>query len=308
MRDKRGFALLAVVWLVVLFGAAALGWNRVVRVPVMGLTNAVLGIEARAAARAGLAVSRATMDRRLAMVADPDDPFSDPWLLMSDLHLTGPASPGSEARWRARVIDLSARLNINTVDASQFRRFLLAIGIEARRASRIVDSTLDWRDADDSPRPDGGEGHAYLERGAPRLPTNEPFANVEEWAFVEGVSHTLVDSVGPFLATHGSGRVNLLSAPDPVVRSLRGMSEEAVTALRGGEVRSLSALEEALSPIERSLLRENLPWLVSRAAFTSEELEISVEGIVGDGRVQAHLVAIVVRSGRESTVRDLLVR
>lgn len=306
LATRGGFGLLLVVWLAALLGALGLHWSVRTRQHLAALGTQVDRIESAAAAEAGLAVIRATLDHRLALQASPDAPEIDPWRTTRQLDFSGSVSEESDLRWQATVDDLGRRLNLNLAEPVQLRRFLAWFAIDSRRAARIADATLDWRDADDWTRVEGAEREDYLSVGAPHLPPNRAFGSVREWSRVMGVTDELYDRVSPYLSVEGSGRINVRTAPDPVLASLPGFGPEVLSVLRRGVVvSSLSSLSGTLSAAGRAALLPHRAWLESRTTFLTEEMRIEVVGYRPGSGYEARMRAVLARSGLTSSLIDV---
>lgn len=302
---RGGFSLLLVVWLAALLGAVGLHWSVSTRQQLAVLTNQIQRIETSVAAEAGLAVIRARLDQRLLLQASEALEI-DPWRTDRPVTFSGEVSPESDLHWRATVDDLGRRINLNVVDAVQLRRFLVWFAIDSREAARIADATLDWRDADDWSRVEGAEREAYLASGSAALPTNRPFERLREWSSVQGVTEEIYDRVAPHLSVVGSGRINVITAPDPVLLSLPGFGPEALGVVRqNSTVSSLASLSAALSAAGRAALRPHWAWLQARTTFVTEELQLEVRGHRPTGGYQARMHAVLVRSGRTSSLVDV---
>jgi hypothetical protein len=212
-------------------------------------------------------------------------------------------SEESDLLWRALVHDLGGRLNLNTTEPAQLRRLLEWLPVDARSAAHIADATADWRDADEWPRVEGAERDAYDEAGRARLPSNRPFQSVPEWASVLGVTAELYDRISPYLSVDGSGRINIATAPDPVLVSLPGFGPEALAVLRSGTpVYDLSGLLGALSATARAAMRPHVAWLQARTTFSTEELHIEVVGYRPASTYETRMSVVLARSGHVSSV------
>src|SRR5690348_7113075 len=105
MRCQRGFALIAALWLVVALSALTLQVSFVARERRLAAANTLEGLEARAAADAGLEHARARLTGVLRGGA------LDPWHRPDSL-LTGAVALG-EARYRVTLRDAGSALNVN---------------------------------------------------------------------------------------------------------------------------------------------------------------------------------------------------
>jgi general secretion pathway protein K len=91
----------------------------------------------------------------------------------------------------------------------------------------------DWRDADDAPRPDGGEKDDY--RGP--SPRNASLRTLDELLLVKGVTPEVFRQVAPLVTVHGGSKVNVNTAAPGVFAAL-GLDPvlvEKITAYRRGD-------------------------------------------------------------------------
>ena len=88
-----------------------------------------------------------------------------------------------EAPWRYGVVDESGRISINHFDEQALEQMLRELpGMN----TVMVDSLLDYRDADHDPRPEGAEQDYYDRLPHPYRIANGPLATVEELLLVRG--------------------------------------------------------------------------------------------------------------------------
>lgn len=305
MRNERGFALIAALWLLVALSAVGLEFSLRARERRLAAANVREGLQAHAAAEAGLAHARGRFQRLLedaeglAGATSPDrvaDPWGGPGPLLPDSALLG------EARYRVHFRDTGAALNLNRASEEEILRLLLALRVDAGRAEQVAQSVMDWRDADDLHRGRGAEREDYLRRGAPVLPRNGPFEELRELRHVKGVTPALYAEVAPHLTLLGSGQVNLNTAGRPVLLALPGMSDEAVSLVlryrrQGWRIGNLSEIPPELSSEARALFLAELPRLLSRATLETREVEVGAEGWIEGSRVRARMEGLLVRAG-----------
>jgi type II secretory pathway component PulK len=222
---RRGFALLAVLWVMV--SAAALG-----------LTLSLAGREAVATARNRTAAARAMwraegcLERSRAAIADA---IAGPtlyqrvegfvWLRLDSVVMS--SSLMATARCNVSLRAAGTSLDVNEADEEMLHELLVAAGIDRARADSMVAALLDWRDADGLPRPLGAEHEWYL--GAGRSPPrNAPLADRRELRLVRGFeTASVVDS----LLGVDRGRIPLAIAPVPVIAALPGIGAEALARI-----------------------------------------------------------------------------
>lgn len=294
MSDRRGFALLAALWLLVAISVASLALGTSARMRRLAAANLAEGVQARAAAHAGIEQTRARLVRRLAAAT-----LGDPWVGVDSLFRDTLAV----ARGRVFVStrDVGARLNLNRVTEEELRRIFVALRIDAGLADRLAQCILDWRDQDELHRPRGAERDAYLEAGAVQLPRNGPFQALAELAAVQGMTAATYERVRPYLTLLGSGQVNVNVADRPVLLALPGMTEEAVAVLfryrrRHQALANLTDLERDLSPGARSALAAHLPELLGKTTTETRELEVTSVGWVEGSPVRVRITGLFVRA------------
>jgi general secretion pathway protein K len=309
MRSRRGFALIAALWLLVAFAAIGTAISVHARARRLGAANSLDEDRGRAAAAAGLEHARARLARLIA--GDPSAPrqlpavAGDPWR-EAKLVLTGTNDVGGE-RYSVSIHDAGAAINLNRATEDQLQRFFTALPIDANRATEIAQSIMDWRDSDDLHRLRGAETEDYLRLGSAVLPANDAFSRLEEAQYVKGMTPEIFARARPYLTLMGTGQINMNSAARPVLLSLPGISDEAVAVLERSRtssqpVRSVQELSLQLSSAARSRLMEAMPRLLPLAAFETRELHVRSEGWTDGSPVHRWLDALVVRAGARGVV------
>lgn len=309
MSDRRGFALLAALWLLIAFSAMGLELGLRARAQRLGIANRIEGSRALAAAEGGIGEVRARLARRLSEARDYRtgdagamlDPWRSPSLLIRDsLRIGG-------ALVRVRLDDVGAALALNSASETELRGLFGALRIDFGQADRLAQAILDWRDADELRRGRGAEAADYTRQGLSSAPGNRPFARLSELRGVLGMTDQLYARVSPFLTLRGLGRVNLNAAPRPVLLALPGMTEEAVRVLmvRRGSSRPVRGLQELaldLSGGARALLLANQVALEKRIEFETRDVLVTSEGWLPGSPVRARVQAELVRASDQAIV------
>ena len=300
-RDRRGFALLAALALLVAISLLALELGAAGRARRLGAANALERAAAVATAQAGVEDVRARLVRMLWDARDAG-PYAaergiDPWAPAHGLRVD--ATPAGDYRYEIEAVDAGASLDLNRVDEEGLRRLLAALRVDAARADRIAQAIADWRDGDDFRRARGAERADYLATGSPVLPRNAPFASVAELRGVAGMSDVLFEQVRPYLRVVGTGRVNLNSAEAPVLVALPGMSEEgAAHVLRmrrqGRRVADVTRLATELGPGARKRLLDAYAALVATTSVGTREVYVTSVARDLGGVERARVEALVV--------------
>jgi general secretion pathway protein K len=139
------------------------------------------------------------------------------------------------------ILDESGKIDLNTLNDSSaiiFKNLLVNAGVKDEDADTIVDSTLDWRDADDLHRLHGAENDYYMSLPNPYKAKNADFDTVEELLMVKGMTpEILYGSEGAkgiinFLTVNSkSVAINLNAAPLEVLAALPGMTPEIAAGI-----------------------------------------------------------------------------
>jgi general secretion pathway protein K len=143
-----------------------------------------------------------------------------------------------DARFSYRITDETARLNVNRLSAATLDRLLAQLDVEKATRDTIVDSILDWRDANEEHRLNGAESDFYLAQALPHRSKNADFDDVEELRQVRGVTPQLLDGrpeapgLAEYLTVVGTGAVNVNTASRVVLRAL-GLADAEVELLVG---------------------------------------------------------------------------
>jgi general secretion pathway protein K len=319
---RRGVALLAALWLVVAIATVGLQFGLEAREHRRLAIGAAERGQARAAAAGAAALTRARLERALRQPAVRGQAAlsaraSDPWLDADSLFSGVDTLGGVVVEVRAR--DLGERLNVNQLGDDELRTFLGFVLDDYMAADELAQAIMDWRDPDDLARPRGAEREAYERRGRLALPANGPFREVEELLQVEGMTPERFAKVRPYLATRGTGVVNLNSADEPVLRALPGMTDAMVARLlgmrsQGQRLRSVNELVPGAAgrpaPGRPAPGRPRRPGaagsevvrrLQQRAAVDVREVELTLIARAGPQALPVRVQAVVQRGGGATT-------
>lgn len=188
-RTRGGFALLAVMWVVLIAGVIVLGTQKAGRANLAMAGHELARVRAHWLARAGIEAAMAALGDD----TDGDDGTWDTWysdgesfeeveLLGGSFSVTAPPGADDDPQTpRFGVIDHSGLLNLNVADAAALK------GLDILTDGQIA-SLLDWRDKDNTVHPGGAEGLFYS-----RLPfgyetRDGPLLTVREAALVHGMT------------------------------------------------------------------------------------------------------------------------
>lgn len=231
LRERRGVALMLVLWLIVVLGAIAVGVGALVRAESNVVLNLRVRTAARYAAESGVVAAKVRLQRALRESQTLRD------RIVVFRRLADPAVARREealgtARFQSVVVDLNARLDLNEADGAMLVAFLGQF-VGARRAGALADALQDWRDADDLERPNGAEAAEYARAGSPFRPTNRPLERLNELPRVLGFSDSLAAALAPYVTVETDGRIDVNAAPESVLAALAGVGPVGARLLVG---------------------------------------------------------------------------
>jgi general secretion pathway protein K len=148
-----------------------------------------------------------------------------------------------EGFYDVEIQDESGKISVNNAPDEQLRSLMAVIGIEKPDADVIVDSILDWRDADNLNRMSGAEDDYYQSLRPPYRAKNNAMDTIEELLLVRGVTPDYFygrQELGPdgapayrfglsrcLTAFSSTIRINVNYAPLQVLLSIPGLPPEA---------------------------------------------------------------------------------
>lgn len=205
----RGYALISVLWLVVLLTGIAAAYHAQARAEAQLLTTTLQRAQAEALAEGGI------------------------WLAAHE-HFTTIASAADRTGRITRTVDVagtavfvtiagaSGLINLNGAPRELFAVLLAGrSGLGTAEQAAVVDAILDWRDSDDTRNPLGAEDADYAALKAPHGAKDAPFATVDELRLVRGMTPSAYRAIAPALTVFGGhARINVAAAAPEVLAVL----------------------------------------------------------------------------------------
>ena len=250
--NRKGAALISVLWLTAVLVAIAFSVSTTVRGEIDRATTLSEGIRCQF-------LARGAMDRF----------FLDYQRLGRRIFQAGPIYRYSFPEGEA-VIELvpeASKLNVNTIPGEDLARLLLALGVPPDQAESTAAAILDWRSS-----PVAGQQSpydaAYLERGPTFLPRHASIQDGEELLMVRGVTRELYygslqrNAAGELvprgglkdcLSVYGSNSGVDAQTANPAVMLALGVPEDGVA-----RIMEMRRQTPAFLPEQWSLLRESL--------------------------------------------------
>lgn len=216
----KGIALVAVLWMLALLAVIAGSLAFSTRTDLLIVGNAASLAQAEAIADGG--VFKAISELLVPAQGDPNH-----WKGDGQYH----EWQFSGASVLIRITDESARIDLNSATEDLLRGMFVSLGVAETGAGALVDTILDWRDADDLRRTHGAEKGDYAAAGRTDGPANTDFETVEELRQVLGMTEALYRAVEPLVTIHGRQPwVNSTMASRSVLLALPGATPELVDA------------------------------------------------------------------------------
>jgi general secretion pathway protein K len=191
-RGRRGFVLIAVLWLCALLAAAAAAFATVVRLHLKLGSNVAQISRAESVADGvvrlvALRLAEGGLQRSFNVESTP---FACSW----------------SAEWRVRltVQDQAGLVDLNHASPELLAELIAALGRTRESAVRMAAAIVDFRDADDIPLVGGAERDDYMRARLPHGPKNDQFTTPEELDQVLGLEGEFARSVAE-LTTVSSG-------------------------------------------------------------------------------------------------------
>jgi len=232
--NQRGVALIVVILMVSIIVALTIQLNRDMRSEVYEAANLSDQTRLRYVAESALYAGEALL------LEDKNqyDALSEDWANTEMLSLKSEEF-FDNASFKLEIEDEGGKIPINRLVSGNgynppVREMLLRLltgpyfRLEEGVAGEIMDALKDWIDADSEP----------TGRGPERMVKNAPLDCIEELLMIKGVSRELYYGSEKFyglsrcLTVFGDGKININTAPKPVLRALSAqMTDEAVEAL-----------------------------------------------------------------------------
>jgi general secretion pathway protein K len=275
--NRRGFALLAVLWLIAALAALVAGGLALVRTGLGASSNRITLTRAAWAREACIDIMLA---RGFASARDGSIGVRE----------TRERVDLSRTTWCSlEVADPSGRLNLNLASVDALQRLI---------GDSLADALLDWRDPDDVSRPLGAESDWYRRQGRFR-PRNAPLASFEELRLIRGFDSLRVRQLADLVTVRGRGIINVNAASSRVLAAALQLPDEVISLLNDQRrlmrpVASLDYLISLVPPGHRANLMARYQELTQLLAFGPTELTVTATGGVGESPLLARASVTVV--------------
>ncbi|HSS66036.1 MAG TPA: hypothetical protein VLS27_16540 [Gammaproteobacteria bacterium] len=301
--NRRGLALISVLWVLTLLSLIAASFMRSTRTETNLAYNFSEQARAEAMADAGVhqAIFAILQDTGTTPVNAGARTFFE---LMPGFESAvtsrgdvpeAPAEPaaieylpfdGIPLQWRfggGRVIislqDETAKIDLNHADPQLLRSLFMVVGVGQDEATALADAVVDFRDPDDATQLNGAEDDDYSAAGLVWDAKDAPFVAIDELQQVLGMTPELYRTVFPALTVHaGRPQITEVNAPLLVRAAIRGLTDPDGAAAMlaeadmpgNGASPGMQLQEEALARAQRAAAgRTNTVGIRSEAVTES---------------------------------------
>ena len=211
--STRGFALIIVMMVIVVFSVLAAGLAFSMKVEMQLARNLESESEMEWLGRSGVELARYVLAQQMNCPNEPYDALNQKWAggAGGSCSTNGPLADISldhvqlgRGKFSVKITDLERKVNINFATREIIQQALDSMSVEMFTASTILDSIDDWRDPDNSPHVNGAESDYYLNLPQPYIAKDGPFDDVSELLLVRGVTSDIY---------WGPGRTNRAAQP-----------------------------------------------------------------------------------------------
>ena len=275
----RGFALILVIWSLVLLSSLAGGFAYAVRHEARVAADMESIARAEAAAVAGL---------HTAVLALTSSDPTDRW--QADARVREVAWPGAVIKVRVR--SESGRIDLNR-SPPELLAGLFAQLFPDRNPEALAAAVIDWRNSDDRPGPARAEQADHVHAGQAYTPKNRPFDTVSELSQVIGFDSAMVDRASAHLTVDShQPRINVESADLLVLAAIPGVNpDDAETFVAHRE----RVLAEG-GTLDHTPLRKGMRYLDKRPGGRFLSIDVTVH--LAEGLLRRERAVIRLDRGR----------
>jgi len=295
----RGFALVAVLWVIMILSGVLIATLSLVKMESEGVTEEVNAYRAGLVAHTGLSYAvHPSVDR--------DDP------------ILRYQSTDYDEGYFVTVSPEGKRFNLNTIlqgsDKALMRNILEHWGLEEADAASLADAMVDWVDRGDTLSLNGAEKADYEAMGFNDRPYNRPFDDLEDVRMVRGFAQAeqLRPDWREWFTLRSEGQLDIHEAASELLQVAAEVEEsqadEFVANVKGED--GIYGTEDDLNypNVEAALTAMASPGgnrrgvIQSRFVNHGQILRIESEG--RSGRFRANIIATIQKQGSKPNIID----
>ncbi len=289
-RHPSGYALVVVVLVLLLVSYLAADLGMQVRSELRAAHNVKVRIAGRFLALAGI---EAAVFRK---VDRPVDAVDTPYEHFVEGYPYEEYRPG-RGRFRYYLVNESGKIDLNTFPRGLMELFLSYHGLDEEGIGVVIDSILDWRDADDLHRLNGAETEYYQGLDDPYIPRNGRFQDPAEFFLVRGTASLRhrFDPYEVFTVHNGRSRINFNSLTPQMLDFLVEGDADKIALYRqiqeekAGLRLTVADMQTILGPERYQVLRPFLVPALKNAFFAVTA--VGEAGYVPEGEAEGEAVS-----------------
>jgi general secretion pathway protein K len=235
---KKGIALIMVIWVLTILMVLVISFSFMTRTETYATLAFKEGTEKKLLAEAGiergiLELFYRNVNKNQAIILEGHEVWRIDGRSYKD--------KVGEGEYSVMITDESGKIDINAItDANSdiLRNLIKNLGIQEEEVNTIVDSILDWKDADDLHHLSGAEDDYYMSLPNPYKAKNANFDTLEELLLVKGITSEIlygndekkgiIDLLTIYLKT---SKINVNAAPKEVLMALPGITPEIADSI-----------------------------------------------------------------------------
>jgi general secretion pathway protein K len=294
--DTKGFALILVVWFLVLVGAIGAFVVANGRAEVAIASNVQAAAHAEALADAGIART---------VFNQTDSVRPNRWKLDGTSHnFTLPSG-----RIEIRLADEARKINPNLASGSLLAALFEVRGLEHGAAERLGASVADWVKPQQPAK--GTEPDPYRAAGRSYGPPHAPIGSLDELGLVLGMTPEILDSVRPYLTIYSEAAApDAKTAPLVIQRALAMAARASETEGNVAQAPPAVSPPTVPSPVQTGggppAQPGNIPVGAAQAALGAEHLiEAEIIAHSSDGGVFVRYAVIKIPEGAKARISVL---
>lgn len=235
MKTQNGIILIIVLWVLTILMVIVLSFSVMTRSETYATLAFKEGLEKKFLAEAG--IERGIIELFYRNLYKAQEMFQEDRQVWK-VDGTSYTVPMSNGQITIKIIDESGKIDINNLNDLSgiiLQALLVKTGVPDQEASAIVDSILDWKDADDLRRLNGAESDYYMSLPKPYKAKNAKLDTLEELLLVKGMKPDILfgnaerKGIIEFLTVYSnSSTINISSAPREVLLAVPGLTAEIV--------------------------------------------------------------------------------
>jgi len=235
---EKGIALLMTLWVLTILMVLVLSFSFMTRTETFATLSFKDGTEKKFLAEAGiergvLELFYRSLNKNQTVILEG----SEVWKIDGTPYKDKLA--GGE--YSVSITDESGKIGINAItdtNSDILRNLLKNLGVQEEEVNTIVDSILDWKDADDLTHLNGAESDYYMSLPVPYKAKNANFDTLEELLLVKGMTSEILygnkekKGIIDLLTVYSmTNKVNINAASKEVLMAIPGITSEIADSI-----------------------------------------------------------------------------